>query len=562
MKLSSAGSADRPGETSRARSVVLVGLESAGKSAVFRMLTAERLGDEANFRGSTVSCRRGRAGDDGPEIVDTPGIRLEDDNLTTRLALGALRAADTVLLVVRATHARTELERLLGVLAEQLAGRRVAVILTFRDRARRELPAFAARLSAVLEVPVVMTNARRPSSRERSEVAGATSTARLFGTPRSVPLPSLTEVHPTDSLFEHRLGALVAVLAVLVLYGGPVYASYLLSQWLQPIVDRAAIEPIKSFVSRIVNGGSLAYDVVVGNYGLLTLGWYSFLWAFPVVILLGLSVAVTDETGLKDRISGALDPWLRRIGMEGRDLAPLLTGYGCNVVAVVQSRSCSTCTRGTCMSMIAIGSACSYQIGAALSLFGAAGRPGLFGPYLVTLFVVGVAHTRLWFPRIASRLPVLAERAFLQYPSLRAVGWKVRASARQFLLQALPVFVLICAVAALLARFGAMDAVVRAVRPALACFRLPPGVAPGIVFSVLRKDGLLVLNEGDGALARGLSGGQLFTTVFLASTLTACLVTLWTVRREVGWRAALGLAGRQALTSVVSSLLIAWALAI
>jgi hypothetical protein len=40
-----------------AETVVLVGLESSGKSAIFRALTGRALGDESNFRGSTVQCR-------------------------------------------------------------------------------------------------------------------------------------------------------------------------------------------------------------------------------------------------------------------------------------------------------------------------------------------------------------------------------------------------------------------------------------------------------------------------------------------------------------------------
>jgi len=87
---------------------------------------------------------------------------------------------------------------------------------------------------------------------------------------------------------------------------------------------------------------------------------------------------------------------------------------------------------------------------------------------------------------------------------------------------------------------------------------MPGEVAPGILFSILRKDGLLTLNSGEGALLSALSAGQLLVLVWLASTFTACLVTLWTVRRELGWRPAVRLAGRQAVTSVASAWVISW----
>ncbi|MDQ3247741.1 MAG: ferrous iron transporter B, partial [Chloroflexota bacterium] len=113
-------------------------------------------------------------------------------------------------------------------------------------------------------------------------------------------------------------------------------------------------------------------------------------------------VAICDETGIKDRITAALDAPLRRIGLNGRDLVPVLSGFGCNVVAVFQSRACSRCTRQSCVSLIAFGSACSYQIGASLSLFGSAQAPWLFLPYLLLLFVVGAIHTRLWHRALAA----------------------------------------------------------------------------------------------------------------------------------------------------------------
>ncbi len=96
----------------------------------------------------------------------------------------------------------------------------------------------------------------------------------------------------------------------------------------------------------------------------------------------------------------------------------------------------------------------------------------------------------------------------------------------------------------------------RGVGPLLGLFNLPADVAPGVIFSIIRKDGLLILNQGDGALLASLSNAQIFVVVYLASTLTACLVTLWSVRQELGGRVALALAGRQAGTAVATTLLL------
>lgn len=536
--------------------VVLTGLESVGKSALFRGLTGHATGDEANFRGSSVVCRKCRVADCGCEVVDTPGIRVNDDAETTRTALATLSEADVVLLVARGTHAVSEVETLLREL--DLQQKRSALAITFQDKAPQQIEALAQVYRERLGIPVVVVNARELDDDGRGRVLAAIQSAAQVKVVQPSGLAAQsgalqhTPVQPQTTLFESkRVGPWLALLSMGLMFALPVYAAYVFASWAQPLVDELAITPLKAFAQ---SWPQLAQVMLTGSYGAITLGWYSFLWAFPVVLLISLSVALAEETGLKDRITAALDPWLRRIGLSGRDLIPVLTGFGCNVVAVFQTRSCSKCTRSACISMIGFGSACSYQIGASLSIFGAAGHPSLFFPYLAALFGVGALHTRIWHGALSeSGTQPLHERAFLQKPSLRAVTWRVKAALGQFLKQAMPIFIAICIVAALLEHFGVMAWFTAGVAPLLGLFHLPGEVAPGILFSILRKDGLLTLNSGDGSLISSMSAGQVFVLVWLASTFTACLVTLWTVRRELGWKAAALIAGRQAVTSLVSA---------
>jgi Fe2+ transport system protein B len=540
--------------------VMLAGLESVGKSALFRGLTGEATGDEANVRGSTVVCRRCRVADCGCEVVDTPGIRVKGNAETTRMALGAAAEADVVLLVARGTHGVSEVETLLREL--DLRGKRSALAMTFLDKAPEVVEQLAEVYRERLGIPVVVVNARELDERGRGRVLEAIEGAGEMRVDVELPfgqagsLPDLQAV-PEVTLFENKhVGPWLALGCMALMFAVPVYAAYVFASWAQPIVDELAIAPLKA----VAEGWPEWLQVMLtGGYGAITLGWYSFLWAFPVMLLISASVALVEETGWKDRITAALDPWLRHAGLTGRDLIPVLSGFGCNVVAVFQSRSCSKCSRGACVSMIGFGSACSYQIGASLSLFGAAGEPGLFLPYLAALFVAGVLNTRLWHGALASEgvLP-LHERAFLQRPSWRAVWWRVKAAVGQFLKQAMPLFILICLVAALLEHAGVMDRLAAVVAPVMGWFHLPGEVAPGILFSIFRKDGLLTLNSGDGALLATLGAGQVFVLVWLASTFTACLVTLWTIRRELGWQFAGAVAGRQAVTSVLTGGAMAW----
>jgi ferrous iron transport protein B len=541
--------------------IVLVGLESVGKSALFRNLTGEATGDESNFRGSTVRVRSGTLA--AGRLVDTPGIRVQGDSETTRLALRQVGTADTVVLVVRGTHLQQEVTVLVDQLGVDLHGRRVALVVTFADRADTTLQRVMAQYQTRLGIPVALVNARNMTPDQRSRLLTVIEQAAPLATPSANRspirlLPAAPVVEPQRTLLEHPLLApWLALLALGLLFALPVYLAYGLANWAQPLVDDWVIGPLVTSLAPLADVAPLLFAILAGDYGLLTLGWYSFLWAFPVVLLIGVSVALTDESGLKDRITAALDPWLRRIGLNGRDLIPVLSGFGCNVVAVFQSRSCSACTRRACISLIAFGSACSYQIGASLSLFNSAGSPWLFAPYVAMLFLVGALHTRFWHGGLTqgAALP-LAERAFLQRPTWRGVWWRVRAVLRQFLREAMPIFLLICAVGALLEFVGVTAWLSDGVAPLLGLFGLPGDVAPGLIFSIIRKDGLLVLNQDEGALLHTLIAGQIFILVYLASTFTACLVTLWTIRRELDGRTALAVAGRQAATALISTLVI------
>lgn len=540
--------------TASTPTIVLAGFESAGKTALFRRLTREATGHEANFRGSTVSCRSCHSDECKCEIIDTPGMRLKADTVTTRLALERIQLSDTVLLVVRGTNLRQEIE---GLLQEINAStQRIAVAVTFADKNETKISSLAAHYQKVLGVPVVALNARDLSAPNRTALLAAIQEASLpITTTPAAPLSSW-KLAPSATWFEHRgVGPVLSLLVLALLWIVPVIGAFKLAEMLQPLADDAFIRPMTGWLNARLS--PLAAALLTGGYGMLTLGWYSFLWAFPVVLFIGLSTAFCEETGLQDRIMRSLDPLLRPFGLSGRDLMPILSGFGCNVVAVHQSRACSSCTRKSCVSMIAFGSACSYQIGATLSVLGAGGHGWLFAPYLALLFVVGLIHTRVWNGKNSKfeMLPV-SERAFLHFPKPRALWWRVKAVLRQFLLQAMPIFLIICIVAALLDTTGLLGWLANAVAPALKIFHLPGEVAPAILFSILRKDGLLTINQGEGALAASLTAGQAFTLVWLAGTLTACLVTLWTIRKELGWRTALSLAGKQATTSLAVAALL------
>jgi ferrous iron transport protein B len=147
-------------------------------------------------------------------------------------------------------------------------------------------------------------------------------------------------------------------------------------------------------------------------------------------------------------------------------------------------------------------------------------------------------------------------RKFIQMPTWSGVSYRVRSTVFQFLTQAMPIFLMICLIAGLMDALGWMEKVVLLFAPLVRWLNLPTEAAVGLIFSMIRKDGILLFNEGHQVLLTSMSTFQLFLVVYLASTFSTCAVTFWTIVKELGVKEAPSLSGKQMIASFTSALLL------
>ncbi len=531
------------------RTVVLLGKGNVGKTQLAASL-AGASSAASNFRGANVSCDSYRV--DGWELIDTPGLLRSSDVETTRLALERLRGDDTVLLVAQGTELDADLADLLPL----AAGRLGALVVTHRDRlARPEVEARLGELALRTGLPVVVVDARRLDANDRQGLMQALEAPGPIPAEAGLSFGDLIARPRPLFLDRSALGPFWGLLLLLAPTWVAVDAANRLASRIDPWVH-ARTEPLAGLLESWPEPFA---EILAGDYGFVTMGPLLLVWATPVVVLHALLMGAYKASGLLDRLTTAMNPWLRPFGMTGRELARVVMGFGCNVPAVISARSSSACSRGVCVSAIAFGSACSYQLGATLAVFAVAGRPGLVVPYLLYLGATTLAYSRLIAPQ-AARSPfnvLLTEgRVFLTWPRPRAVWLEALGVVREFFRRALPVFFMITAAASLLHWLGALQAVSTVIEPAMAVFRLPPEAALAVILASVRKDGILLLAEP--GLAASLSAVQLLTAVYLASVVLPCLVTCLTIAREQSRAFALRLVGRQAAAATVFSALLAW----
>ncbi len=539
---------------SMALPVVVIGKESAGKSQLVAALTG-RSPRSSNFRGSTLACETY----EGPThtFIDTPGIVRQSDSQTTALALARLADGERVLLVVQATHLDDDLADLLPL----AAGKQGAIVVTFWDKVRADPPAQAAldRLSRALGLALVPVDARALDGADRRAILAALDgSAAITGAPPHV--RAGWRLEPPATWLEHRrLGPLLALSLLLLPALVAVWAANTFAGLVDPLVQAALAGPAQAMTG--LPGWQAA--LLVGRYGFLTMGPLLFVWAVPTVVLYALLLGGYKASGLLDRLTVTLHPLLRPFGLSGRDLVRVLMGFGCNVPAVVSTRACSACSRGTCISAIAFGAACSYQFGATLAVFAAAQQPLLIVPYLVYLTATTLVYTRLVAPpaaRARENLLLIERRAFLEWPRPETVWREARGSLHSFFRNALPIFAAICVVAATLDWLGVLDRLAGVIGPFLAPFRLPASAALPVIMAAIRKDGILLFATQPTAVP--LSAGQLLTGVYLAGVLLPCLVTALTIAREQSVRFVFTLLARQALAACSFALLLAWGTAL
>ena len=323
---------------------------------------------------------------------------------------------------------------------------------------------------------------------------------------------------------------------------------------------RAELEPLLAVINQLPGP---AKATLGGDYGVCAMLPFLLLYALPTIIIFTALIEIYKTTGLIDLLSDTLHSWLKPFGLTGRDLVRVVMGFGCNVPAIVATRSCSSCSRGVCISAISFGSACSYQLPATLAIFGVSGFLWLGPIYLITLAITTLIYLRLTAPKLqlsAISKTTSLKQVPLRLPAMRDVFRGIFKSLTDFILTAFPIFLFMCVFAGLLQWIGALELFTHLFAPVMAVFNLPPETALAVVLGSIRKDGLAIglLDGGDSLKVPLESSVQVLTAVYLASVLLPCMVTALTVMKEMRPSFALKMIFRQASFAALFSFCIAW----
>ena len=281
----------------------------------------------------------------------------------------------------------------------------------------------------------------------------------------------------------------------------------------------------------------------------------SVLSFLPVIVTLFFFLSILEDTGYMARVAFVMDKLLRRIGLSGKSIVPMLIGFGCTVPAVMATRTLPSERDRTMTILLTPFMSCSAKI-PIYGFFSATFFPEHAALVMIALYLFGILMgilAALVLEKTAFRgrpVPFVMELPNYRLPSVKSVALLLWEKAKDFLERAFTVIFLATIVIWFLQSFdtrlnvvtdsaGSLLAIIgRHIAPVFA----PLGFADwrcaaALISGFIAKESVVSTLEillGTSAL------GALFTTKsavsFLVFTLlyTPCVAAIAAIRREVG----------------------------
>ena len=385
-----------------------------------------------------------------------------------------------------------------------------------------------------------------------------------------------------DSILTHKYFAIPIFILVMFLVFFLTFNVFgaVLSDLLSMLIDD---------ITALVDKGLTAYGINPVVHSLVIDGIFagvgSVLSFLPIIVVLFFFLSILEDTGYMARIAFVMDKLLRKIGLSGRSIVPLLVGFGCTVPAVMASRTLSSERDRRMTIMLTPFMSCSAKIPIyavfAAAFFQKYAALVMIGMYL-TGIIIGII-VALIFDRTVFRgkpIPFVMELPNYRFPSAKSVLLLMWDKAKDFLQRAFTIIFLATVIIWFLQSFDSRlnvvtdsaDSILAAIGHLLAPVFAPLGfndwrASTALITGFTAKESvvstltILTGASSDAQLSAMLT--QIFTPLsafsFLAFTILymPCVAAFAASKRELGsMKQALLTAGYQTLVAYIVGTLI------
>ena len=294
---------------------------------------------------------------------------------------------------------------------------------------------------------------------------------------------------------------------------------------------------------------SLVVDGIFGGVG-------SVLSFVPIIIVLFFFLSMLEDSGYMARIAFVSDKLLRRLGLSGRSIVPMLIGFGCSVPGVMATRTLPSSHDRRLTILLIPFMSCSAKI-AIYGFLASAFFPGRAGVVMVSLYLLGIvvgvltALVSKLFHGQKDSTPFVMELPVYRIPRARNVWHLLWDKTKDFIQRAFTVIFVATIVIWLLQSFDfRLNYVEDGSRSILAWLAgiIAPAFAPlglgdwrivtALISGFLAKESVVSTMEVLGVTA-ALTAATAVPLLVFCLLYTPCVAAIASIRRELGSKWAL-----------------------
>ena len=334
--------------------------------------------------------------------------------------------------------------------------------------------------------------------------------------------------------------------------------------WLQGLLEEGI-----AWLTELVNAALIFWEVNDAVRSLVVDGVFtgvgSVLSFLPIIVTLFFFLSLLEDTGYMARVAFVMDKLLRKIGLSGRSIVPMLIGFGCTVPGVMASRTLPSERDRKMTILLTPFMSCSAKL-PIYGFFTAAFFPGRGGLVMVGLYFLGIIIgilVALLFKGTLFRgeaVPFVMELPNYRMPGLKNVGQLLWDKAKDFLQRAFTVIFLATIVIWFLQTFDlhlrivqdSQDSILALVASCIAPIFKPLGfgdwrISTALITGFIAKESVvstLTVLVGDGITSL-LTVGAAAPLLVFCLLYTPCVAAIASVRRELGGKWALSMVAMQ-----------------
>lgn len=302
----------------------------------------------------------------------------------------------------------------------------------------------------------------------------------------------------------------------------------------------------------------------------------SVLSFLPIVVTLFFFLSMMEDSGYIARVAFFMDKLLRKIGLSGRSIVPLLIGFGCTVPAVMSTRTLPSSRDRKMTILLTPFMSCTAKLPIYAffvnAFFKDQGGLMMTGLYLLSI-VVGIAIAFLFKNTIfkGEAVPFVMELPNYRLPGFKNVTQLLWEKAKDFLSKAFSVILIATIVVWLLQSFDfsfnlvsdPSSSMLAGISGLIAPIFKPLGlndwrIVTSLISGVMAKESVVSTIEilFAGGIETVLSAESAFILMVFSLLYTPCIAAMASVKKELGSSWALGLALWQLLVAYLVCLLV------